>query len=200
MKKCLKCGKKIADKRKYCSTKCYGEHTRRFNPSKSELEDLYLNKKMSLEKISKHYGLKHHSLLQKRMNEYGIKMRGFYDGELKRGDRNGNWKGGVLDSGEYRVILCRNHPRSGKRKYVKEHVLIMEKHLGRFLTPEEIVHHRNGNKKDNRIENLQLCKDLSEHQKLETKLGYFAKQLLYGDLKMPYRKQLLQLFSHLKAE
>jgi hypothetical protein len=39
----------------------------------------------------------------------------------------------------------------------------MEKYLGRYLTKDEIIHHKNGKKTDNRIQNLQLMSNRSDH-------------------------------------
>lgn len=67
------------------------------------------------------------------------------------------WKGGRHKKAGYWVVRCEGHPRAEKRgHYVKEQTLIMEKHIGRYLNDDEIVHHINGIKDDNRLENLQL--------------------------------------------
>ena len=58
--------------------------------------------------------------------------------------------------GEYLYAIVRNHPNSTANDYVLFHRIVMENHLGRILTSNEIVHHKNENKKDNRIENLEL--------------------------------------------
>ena len=67
-----------------------------------------------------------------------------------------NWKGGRRKTSQgYIMIRCPNHPKA-QNSYVQEHRLVMEKHLGRFLSPTETVHHKNNEKSDNRIENLEL--------------------------------------------
>lgn len=55
-----------------------------------------------------------------------------------------------------------------KQKNIKQHRWVMEQHLGRKLSKDEDVHHINGVKTDNRIENLQILSH-SDHSKLHTK-------------------------------
>lgn len=53
----------------------------------------------------------------------------------------------------------------GKQRHVKRHRWVMEQCIGRRLRPDEDVHHRNGIKSDNRIENLELLSH-GEHSSL----------------------------------
>ncbi len=67
------------------------------------------------------------------------------------------WHGGyTIDDHGYAQIKRRDHPNANKAGYVREHVLVMSEHLGRPLGPKETVHHRNGIRHDNRLENLEL--------------------------------------------
>ncbi len=72
-------------------------------------------------------------------------------------ESNNAWKGGRIIKKGYILLRTPNHPKSKSNGgYVFENILVMEQHLGRNLFPGENVHHRNGIRDDNRIENLEL--------------------------------------------
>jgi hypothetical protein len=98
------------------------------------------------------------------------------------GEGNSGWNGGrTISAGGYVSILKPEHPFADVNGRIKEERLVMETFLGRYLKKEEIVHHINHNKQDNRPENLQIVSSL-EHGKIhhtgnQHALGYkFTKE------------------------
>lgn len=80
-----------------------------------------------------------------------------------------NWRGGRIIQDGYMTVFL--HPddffysmRFKSKPYVLEHRLIMAKHLGRCLQSWEIIHHKNGDRLDNRIENLELTTNRTHHK------------------------------------
>lgn len=79
------------------------------------------------------------------------------------GEKGSNWKGGKkINKKGHVLVLRKEHPMADSTGYVLEHRLVMAEHLGRNLKSDEIVHHKNGIKTDNRIENLMIMTN-AEH-------------------------------------
>ena len=86
------------------------------------------------------------------------------------GVKSNNWKGGKFKSNGYIFVKVYNHPFPNHNMgYAFEHRFVMEKHLGRYLTTKERVHHINGIRDDNRLKNLKLFENESKHQKYHWK-------------------------------
>ena len=95
--------------------------------------------------------------------------------EGRRGVKSGAWKGGRRIQGGYIEVRLQPddffYPMTRQIGYVREHRLVMAKHLNRCLLSWEIVHHKGvkhplgsiENKQDNRLENLELIKGHGRH-------------------------------------
>lgn len=99
----------------------------------------------------------------------------------------------------YWYVLDKAHPFSGKQGYIAEHRLVMEKYINRYLTPQEAVHHIDGTRDNNKIENLKLCSthgqhtrdyhsDLFEKQKILFKGKHFSPTTEFKKGMIPWNK------------
>lgn len=99
-------------------------------------------------------------VVERVLNEEGFALR---DDRKRRAANNPLWRGGRHLAGGYvRAYVAPDSPFAsmcGSRSMVFEHRLVMAQHLGRPLFPYERVHHKNGVKTDNRIENLELWEE-----------------------------------------
>lgn len=175
--------KNISKARKGCKGYWTGKHLS--EKHKKKLSDIKKGKKASDE-------------TRKKMSEARKgKKHPFYG---KRGVKASNYKTGkTIGSHKYILILKFDHPFSNHQGYVFEHRLVMEKHLGRYLMPEEEIHHKGikhplgsiENRQDNRIENLQLFKNKSEHQKFHIPKGQQIQRKKTNQHFSPCKKTLL---------
>lgn len=116
----------------------------------------------------KNYCIETQNRLRKVLSENG-KRNGF-----KKGNKHPNWNGGIKKAhdGYIAVIVSIDSPyyEMNIGGYVKRSRLVMAEYLGRCLESSEIVHHINGIRDDDRIDNLLLLKDHSEHATLHHRL------------------------------
>lgn len=108
----------------------------------------------------------------------GTKSCGCLNKELRRqawprGEESSKWRGGRSKRKDGYISVY-----VGERTHRPEHILVMENHLGRKLYPKENVHHKNGVRDDNRIENLELWSTAQPPgQRIVDKVSW-AKELL----------------------
>lgn len=165
--------------------------------NKGVLAEMYVDKKMSIPDISKDTGIAK-SMVRFYLLKQGIKLR-----TRKEGLALVKHKLATVNKGRKRVFSeeWRAHISEGRKRYWDkrakgydihngyirlsrgsdcgklEHVAIMEQSIGRRIRKDEVVHHINGNRSDNRIENLQLM-NRAEHCRIHAKDRY-AQGLCY---------------------
>lgn len=123
------------------------------------LRKMYVDQGMTTQQIANELGHQRVAV-NKALRRFGIPMRP----RGTSGSRHPCWRGGrIADKGGYILVHMPEHPFANAAGYVREHRLIMEQKLGRYLTPDEVVHHRNGRTDDNRLANLQLFQTNGKH-------------------------------------
>jgi hypothetical protein len=95
----------------------------------------------------------------------GHHNRGEY---ILRGENHPGWKGGKQHAG-YLLILTPSHPRADSQGYVRSHILVAEKVLGKSLPEKSVVHHHDG-KKQNNQSNLVICENVAYHALLHQRM------------------------------
>ncbi len=95
---------------------------------------------------------------------------------LRTGSLSPKWRGGLVHQrGGYILEYAPDHPCANAGGYVLQHRLVMERHLGYLLPGDHHVHHMNGDKMDNRLENLQLLPKSAHHALHNPASGRWAK-------------------------
>ena len=169
---------------KFCSRKCYYKSRLGYKHSEETKEKMSISSKGHIvsqetrDKLSfANKGYKHTEEAKKKMSitrkgkpqspNQIFSLKNIHIKQIgKFGSEANGWKGGRCKRSDgYIEIWQPHHPFPNRKGYVLEHRLIMEKQLNRFLTSEEIVHHINRIRDDNRKENLELFKNNSEHSK-----------------------------------
>jgi hypothetical protein len=92
----------------------------------------------------------------------------------RKGPDHPAWRGGQrLDDDGYIRTYAPSHPWPRRGGYVPEHVRVVELAMGRRIAPGEVVHHKNHDRRDNRLENLEVLAasvHSRHHRQLDTHL------------------------------
>lgn len=113
---------------------------------------------------------KSHNAVYKKAYSLGLRKEAEIEfknrSEVRKREKGSNWKGGTRDTKHgYRQVLAPGHHRADAAGYVMEHILAWELATGVPVPKNCCIHHINGNKRDNRIQNLCMM-DFGAHTTL----------------------------------
>ena len=107
------------------------------------------------------------------------------------GEKHPNWRGGkIIDKDGYVLVHKRTHPFCNADGYIREHRLVIEKIIGRYLSPTEKVHHTS-KKNDNRAQKLMAFKTQTAHLRFEKDLSIAITDIIFDGRNWKKRKGLL---------
>lgn len=160
LKKCINCTENFEHEKshtKYCSHICLKKYQSKKEMERRRNDEEYRKKRNAREIIrrqkkrdsDKEYRKKHN---EEEKNRYRKKFNINSDADLKCAPKGS----GTLTTKGYRQITMRDHPNARRNGQMFEHVFVMSEYLQRPLHKHENVHHKNGIRDDNRIENLEL--------------------------------------------
>ncbi|KKN90823.1 hypothetical protein LCGC14_0224060 [marine sediment metagenome] len=132
----------------------------------------YITKGKSCKEIAKDIGMSASGLYKKLAKLRIRKVKGSF----VSGKNHHQWKGGRVIKNGYIRVYSPEHPYRDYDRYVAAHHLIMEKKIGRYILKGEEVHHINGDKLNNNIDNLFLSTK-REHAALHQQLQCIGKEL-----------------------
>ena len=134
--------------------------------NKETLEKVY-NQFLSLNKTAEYFGISK-KLVLNYMKRFDI-PRYIRPKKYKEVKPDTYHVGYIITWNGYKKIKApADYPNKDNKGYVMEHRLVMEKYIGRYLESNEEVHHIDGNKFNNKIENLQLLTK-QEHRRIHLK-------------------------------
>lgn len=129
-----------------------------------ELARLLDEQRMTIDQIAAHFGVSVASIVR-RMRRHGLRSVRGHGSPM---EHNFFWNGGRRrEKPGYVLVKLPEHPYATKQGYVREHRLVVERKLGRYLHPSEVVHHRDGDPGNNDPDNLEVFSSHSEHMKHE---------------------------------
>lgn len=97
----------------------------------------------------------------------------------------------IIKKGDYLYALVPEHPNCTQNGYVLMHRIVMENHLKRVLNENEVVHHKDGNKHNNDITNLEVFE-----RDLHSKHHSMQKGRLMVKLKCPWCGKIFTIFKN----